>query len=103
MMRKVLCIAIVGILLLVTTNVVSKSTNKIKETKISNLLYNDCPCNIDKFDLDKEELKWYPFKYIICGFLAIAALIAGIFQSNIPWGIYAIANDLGCSWSEDIP
>jgi len=103
MKKKIVCIAIVSMFLLVSVNVVSKSTNKIKETKISNALYNDCPCKNELLTLDPEIQIWYPSKFITCGILRVMTFIVGILQPNTPWGLIALAQSLECDWALDLP
>jgi len=113
MKKKIFCIAIVSMFLLVSVNVVSKPTNKIKEDKletkeiekqISNVKLKDCPCQNKQSNSDPELPLWYPGKCIICNLIwiisIIPVMIKTILTGDLPWVILAIGEQLGCWWAE---
>lgn len=113
MKKKIFCIAIVSMFVLVSVSVVSKPTNKIKEndeitekleTSISNVKLKDCPCQNLQSNSDPHDLGWYPFKNIICGLLFLIgapwALIRNLIDGGLPLVFLALGQAFGCWWAE---
>jgi hypothetical protein len=100
MKRKIICILVASIFLFTALNAASKPTNEKKDIEIKE---QDCPCKEKTSKLDPQELVWYPGRTIICGFLLVVYVIAGLLKPTTPWGIFIAAKGCGCTWAQTIP
>ncbi len=112
MKKKIICMSIVIMFLLVSVNVVSKPANKIKENKlenkeiekqISNVKLKDCYCQNEQANTDSQDLTWYPGKCIICNLILVLSIIPVMIKTaltgDLPWVLLAIGERLGCWWA----
>jgi len=99
MKKKIICISLVVMFLLMSIGVISISANNIKtnlkknqiEKQTSNERYIDCPCN----NIKDPRPSWAPG----CIILWIQALFS---YPETPWEIMIEAYERGCWWARNI-